>query len=251
MAQLAVGRERTAGYAPTAFGAWRDADGDGCTTPAEVFMSEAVRPPRRTAGCRLIGGRWVSRYDGLAFTTTSGLVVDHVVSLREAWQSGAWNWDTATRRNYLNDLGYARTLIAVSAGADRAKGENEPHHWMPVRSRCDYLVSWVAVKWRWRLKAHAIEKAYLERSLRACGWPPVTSPSRPRISTRAASGSVAPSAWNCPPSAPIKGNAESMIYHLPGDAFYTRTNPEDCFATEAAARAAGYRRAKTAVAASR
>jgi hypothetical protein len=35
-----------------------------------------------------------------------------------------------------------------------------------------------------------------------------------------------------------------MIYHLPGDAFYTRTNPEDCFATEAAARAAGYRRAK-------
>lgn len=50
--------------------------------------------------------------------------------------------------------------------------------------------------------------------------------------------------WNCPSWAPIKGNASSMIYHLPGGAFYSRTNPEDCFRTEADARAAGYRRSQ-------
>ena len=50
--------------------------------------------------------------------------------------------------------------------------------------------------------------------------------------------------WNCPSWAPIKGNADSMIYHVPGGSFYTRTNPEECFRTESAAQAAGYRRSK-------
>ena len=36
----------------------------------------------------------------------------------------------------------------------------------------------------------------------------------------------------------------SMIYHLPGQPYYDRTNPEECFATGAAAEAAGYRAAK-------
>lgn len=50
--------------------------------------------------------------------------------------------------------------------------------------------------------------------------------------------------WNCPADRPIKGNANSGIYHVPGASFYTRTKPEQCFATEAEAIAAGYRKAK-------
>lgn len=52
------------------------------------------------------------------------------------------------------------------------------------------------------------------------------------------------SLWNCPSWAPIKGNADSGIYHMPGQRFYTRTQPEECFRTETAARNAGYRRSK-------
>ncbi len=52
------------------------------------------------------------------------------------------------------------------------------------------------------------------------------------------------STWNCPASAPIKGNRPSMIYHMPGQEFYTRTTPEQCFATRAAAEHAGYRASK-------
>ncbi|KZE90039.1 sunset domain-containing protein [Microbacterium sp. TNHR37B] len=50
--------------------------------------------------------------------------------------------------------------------------------------------------------------------------------------------------YNCPAGYPIKGNADSGIYHVPGGAYYSRTIPEECFATEAAARAAGYRKSK-------
>jgi hypothetical protein len=66
-----------------------------------------------------------------------------------------------------------------------------------------------------------------------------------KITTKSYPSRTGPvSEWNCPSWAPIKGNASSMIYHLPGQAFYTRTKPEDCFRTESAARDAGYRKSK-------
>ncbi len=45
-----------------------------------------------------------------------------------------------------------------------------------------------------------------------------------------------------PEGFPIKGNASSMLYHLPATSFYNRTVAEVWFATEEAARAAGFTR---------
>lgn len=70
---------------------------------------------------------------------------------------------------------------------------------------------------------------------------PTTRPAAPK-QTR-----YAPNGGNCPANAPIKGNHSSsgeLIYHVPGGAFYSRTNPEDCFATASDARNAGYRASK-------
>ena len=47
--------------------------------------------------------------------------------------------------------------------------------------------------------------------------------------------------YNCPKGYPVKGNADSGIYHVPGGRFYSRTKPEECFSSASAARAAGYR----------
>ena len=58
----------------------------------------------------------------------------------------------------------------------------------------------------------------------------------------ATSGGAPPLAGgDCPSEAPIKGNASSGIYHVPGGQFYDRTNAEECFATESDAQDAGYR----------
>lgn len=45
---------------------------------------------------------------------------------------------------------------------------------------------------------------------------------------------------NCP----VKGNVskDSKIYHVPGGSFYNRVKPEQCFQTEADAKAAGFRK---------
>lgn len=53
-----------------------------------------------------------------------------------------------------------------------------------------------------------------------------------------------PISKTCPAWAPIKGNANSMIYHVPTGRSYKVTIPEDCFSTESAAVKAGYRKAK-------
>ncbi len=78
--------------------------------------------------------------------------------------------------------------------------------------------------------------------LTACGDPPATA----GVQTvgAPASGRAAPLGRNCPSTHPIKGNASSKIYHLRSDDYYERTMPEDCFATEADAQTASYRRAR-------
>jgi hypothetical protein len=50
-------------------------------------------------------------------------------------------------------------------------------------------------------------------------------------------GVASTDAWTCPVSHPIKGNfttysGERCIYHRPGGAFYGKTRPERCYASE-------------------
>ena len=57
------------------------------------------------------------------------------------------------------------------------------------------------------------------------------------------------SAWTCPASQPIKGNfttysGERCIYHMSGGAFYNKTKPERCYASEVEARQDGCRKSK-------
>ncbi len=59
-----------------------------------------------------------------------------------------------------------------------------------------------------------------------------------------ASFKPAAGSMNCPSWAPIKGNASSRIYHVPGGRYYARTKPEICFSSAAAAVRAGYRASK-------
>jgi len=92
-------------------------------------------------------------------------------------------------------------------------------------------------KWSVRLPAQGI----LKGSATGQKYIPVTAPPKPKpVVHPSVTGPI--SKWNCPAWAPIKGNAPSHIYHMPGQQFYTRTTPEACFSTEAAARNAGYRK---------
>ena len=127
---------------------------------------------RRFASARFdapsFAGDWLSLYDGILISDPSRLEIDHVVSLKEAWDSGAWAWTSDQRAEYANDLSDARTLRAVSVASNRAKGEKGPSNWLPVPAdQCRYLGDWVAIKVRWGLSADQSEWGRIRNVLRA------------------------------------------------------------------------------------
>ena len=180
---LTVKQQQFAAYDRSKFKLWVDADHDGCDTRQEVLIAEATRKPTVGSGCRLSGGRWFSKYDGVTTTNPSSFDIDHLVPLAEAWRSGANRWTAGTRTRYANDLGYAATLIAVTAHANRSKGDKEPQDWLPQRHRydCTYVANWVAVKWRWHLAVDTTEKRFLTSTLSDCGWPKVRRTARATV----------------------------------------------------------------------
>lgn len=168
---LAVQPERRSGYDRGLFDHWVDADGDRCDARREVLIAEAVVFPRVGASCSLSGGQWYSVYDGATEQGTGrGFDVDHLVPLAEAWDSGAYAWDSATRRRYANDLGYAHSLVAVSASSNRQKGAGDPADWLPplASARCWYAEAWIAVKTRWELSVDSAELAALRSLVSQC-----------------------------------------------------------------------------------
>ncbi len=56
-------------------------------------------------------------------------------------------------------------------------------------------------------------------------------------------GFVAVNTFDCPKDHPIKAHLDSMIYHLPGDPYYKRTNAANgyCFDNAAHAKQQGFR----------
>ena len=71
--------------------------------------------------CRVASGRWEDPYTGETFTNPKDLDVDHMVPLQNAHRSGGWEWTYGRREAYANDMDRPEHLIAVEAGANRAK----------------------------------------------------------------------------------------------------------------------------------
>ncbi|MER6280634.1 HNH endonuclease family protein [Streptomyces sp900105245] len=170
LAQLPVRTEDRIGYVRTAFKHWVDADKDGCNTRAEVLKAEAVIAPEQINRCSLIGGAWYSPYDDRYIEGPTGLDIDHLVPLAEAWDSGASAWSAAEREAYANDLGDDRALIAVSAASNRSKADQDPSTWLPPAAgyRCQYATDWVADKTRWGLSIDIAEQSALTDVLAGC-----------------------------------------------------------------------------------
>jgi hypothetical protein len=168
--ELPVAAEHEGGYKRTDYRHWVDADGDGCDTRREVLKAEAIDAPAQGARCALTGGEWFSYYDDTVIDGAAGLDIDHMVPLREVNDSGGFTWTPARRQAYANDLGFSRTLVAVSATTNRSKADKDPAQWLPpaADAKCHYVEDWVAVKTRWGLSVDSAEQAALTRLAASC-----------------------------------------------------------------------------------
>ena len=73
-----------------------------------------------------------------------------MVALGDAWQKGAQRWAYGKRVAFAND---PLNLLAVSASANRQKGDGDTATWLPANKsfRCSYVARQVAVKLKFGL----------------------------------------------------------------------------------------------------
>jgi len=151
---IRIENESPTGYVRALFEHWRDIDGDGCDAREQVLKRDSVTLPQVDPyKCKVIAGDWVSPYDGARWSDPTDIDIDHVVALKEAWDSGAWAWSAATRNAYANDTTDRRTLLAVTDNVNQQKSDKDPSNWVPPLKSylCTYLGNWISIKARWNL----------------------------------------------------------------------------------------------------
>ncbi|MFM7088000.1 MAG: DUF1524 domain-containing protein [Candidatus Paceibacterota bacterium] len=248
-----------AGYDRKLFKHWVDADSNGCDTRREVLKRESHTP---LDSCRDNRGKWVSIYDGEVVTDASMLDIDHVVSLAEAWDSGANSWSSAKREKFANDLSMPWALVAVTRSSNRSKSDKDISTYLPksASARCFLTLAVIIVKEKYSLTIDKKEHETLTKALTGCTKPVKEYSQIPTIEQgendpRQEGGMSIPQVgknnndqttpvdlYNCPDTHPVKGNVSTTkIYHTPSSPYYARTKPEICFISASSAEAGGFR----------
>jgi hypothetical protein len=222
--------EMPTGYERELFRHWIDADGDRCNTREEVLISESRTPAQVDAyGCTVVEGDWWSPYDGRTHTDPSDLDIDHLVALKEAWDSGAHSWTPSQRERFANDISDGRALIAVTNSVNRSKSDRDPSNWLPSNTAhvCTYVSDWIAVKSAWGLSMDQSEWGRLKNLLNGqCSgttiapWKGVADPSRTTVpGSRPSTSTNPPSGWS--PESPDGDQGEEALPTVRPGAFCT------------------------------
>jgi len=171
------GRAPKTGYSRAEFGpAWFDTDGNGCDTRDDMlrrYLHNAVFE----GSCIVLSGTLNDPYTGTPVAYVRGgfdeVDVDHMVSLSNAWQTGAQYWAPEKRLALAND---PLNLQPTAAWVNRQKSDSDAASWLPSNKsyRCEFVARQVAVKQKYRLWVTSAERTMMLSVLNRC--PTLTLP---------------------------------------------------------------------------
>ncbi|MDQ3527483.1 MAG: HNH endonuclease family protein [Actinomycetota bacterium] len=135
-------------------------------------LAELVVEPG-TNGCVALTGTLPDPFTGEALPFVRGedsgsqIHIDHLVSLSNAWQTGAQQLGEEQRTNFAND---PLNLWAVQGSANQQKGDGDAATWLPPNraARCDLVAHQIAVKAKYDLWVTPPEAEAMQRVLSAC-----------------------------------------------------------------------------------
>lgn len=160
------------GYDRDRFGpAWLDADRNGCDTRNDLLGHYLREATVESNGCVVTAGAYEDPYTGSTIDYWQGhgalIDIDHVVSLGNAWATGASGWPIEKRAAFAND---PLNLLPTDAGANRQKRDGDAATWLPANSsfRCEYVSRQVAVKAKYDLWVTLPEMEAIQRVLAPC-----------------------------------------------------------------------------------
>lgn len=169
------------GYSRGQFGqSWADIDRNGCDQRNDVLsrdLSDKVFRPG-THSCVVMSGTLTDPYSGEVISFVRGkssstiVQIDHVVSLSDAWQTGAQDLDERERERLAND---PLNLLAVSGRRNESKGDSDAATWLPPAQsyRCKYVATQIAVKTRYHLWVTPTESKAMAVVLNKCPLEPL------------------------------------------------------------------------------
>lgn len=170
--QLQVkGKSPKTGYMRSQFGSgW--ARERGCDTRNRILARDMLNVEKNEK-CQVVSGHLIDPYAGNEIDfirgqgTSQAVQIDHVVSLSNAWQTGAQQLSENDRVAFAND---PRNLLAVDGTANQSKGDGDAATWLPPNKafRCEYVSKQIEVKSIYGLWVTLPEKNAMARVLDAC-----------------------------------------------------------------------------------
>jgi len=158
----------------THFGGWlRDNSVGKClNTRGKVLIRDSATEVSLTpSGCTVVSGLWNDPYTARAHDLTKDIEIDHLVALKNAYMTGAHEWDFKKRCLYANYLGNGFHLLSVNAFENRSKSDHSPSGYTPPNKAftCEFIKAWLNIKLIWSLRvtpkeASAIEKIVSENN---------------------------------------------------------------------------------------
>lgn len=156
-----------------------DPDGNGCDARNDVLARDLDDVTfGDSAGCIVSAGVLDDPYTGrrIEFSrgrlTSARVQIDHVVSLSDAWRSGADGWNTMRRFEFAND---PANLLAVDGDANGDKGDASAAYWLPPNEDygCEYVARQIGVKSAYGLSVTTRERAAMFAVLADCPSQPL------------------------------------------------------------------------------
>ena len=166
------GRAPRTGYSRSEFSSgW--AQVDGCDMRNRILRRDMWEVELADDSCTVLRGVLSDPYTGEVINfvrgpeTSRAVQIDHVVSLSNAWQTGAQQLTREQRREFAND---PLNLLAVDGPANQQKSDSDAASWLPANKvfRCEFVARQVAVKYRHFLWVTEPEHAAISRVLAGC-----------------------------------------------------------------------------------
>lgn len=171
---------------------------NGLTVESEYGGSGYVRAEFEHHRGYLCDTSGTDPYTGIAFDA-SYCDVDHIVAAKEAFESGAWEWNVARRQEFGNA---AVNLVPSRDCVNRSKGSRDMAEWsgrigsgdcagltMTAQGRCYMAWKMVEVKNEFGLSVDQAEKNALTQVLEGC---PTDGPMRPSGPSNFQTGPIQP-----------------------------------------------------------
>lgn len=139
------------------FGGWlRDNTADSClNTRAKVLVRDSVTPVTFSANhCTVTKGTWDDPYTARPHLNAHDIQIDHLVALKNAYMTGAFEWNFAKRCLYANYMGNKFHLLSVDGPENLKKSDHSPSAYVPPNKNytCQFVKNWLNIKTIWSLR---------------------------------------------------------------------------------------------------